>query len=207
MRVSLDYLTTVGVLGQGGFAWVDHKTVTCADGSAAEVAVKVVLPPEQPAAAADASSAAADARSAASSEADAAASSAGDPAPAAACSIAPATCGSDKDEEDGSDTDEDEDQDSDIGEAEEAGSESSGDEEDDSESDEDEEEDAEEVDVSEQAMQASVKARALRLGTQQALRPALHPGRPGLAGRGPHRARPAAGQVRQSEGISLVRTS
>ncbi|CAL8463299.1 g2833 [Coccomyxa elongata] len=170
-HLSEDDLTTVGVLGQGGFARVDHKTVTLADGSTAEVAVKVVLPPEQPAAAAEASSAAADASShdspalssAASSEADSAASSTGDPAPAAACSVAPATCDSEKDKEDGSDRDEDEDQDSDIGDDEEDGSESSEDEEEGSETDEDEEEDAEEVDMSDEALQASLKLRALRL--------------------------------------------
>ncbi len=161
MCVSQDDLTTIGVLGQGGFARVDHKAITYADGSTAEVAVKIVLPPEQPAAAADASPSAADASShdspapssAANSEADSAVSSAGDPAPAAACSIAPSTCDRDKGKDHGSDSNEDQAKDSESTEDEEDGSESSG----------DEEKDVEEVDMSDEALQASLKLRALRL--------------------------------------------
>ncbi|BDA48848.1 probable serine/threonine-protein kinase GIN4 at C-terminar half [Coccomyxa sp. Obi] len=154
-HLSEDDLTTVGVLGKGGFARVDHKAFTCADGSTAEVAVKVALLPEQPAAAADASPAAAEASSDASSDASSApssaavseadsaassaASSAGDPAPAAACSISPATCS--EDEEDDSDSDEDEEDDSDSG----------------------EDDSSEEVDLSDEVLRASIKSRALRL--------------------------------------------
>ena len=117
---------------------MDHKTITNPDGSTAEVAVKVVVQPEQPAASADA--APSEAPSEADADASAAASSAVDPAPAAACSLAPATshpvtCDSSEDEDDETAP----------------------------ESDEDEAEDADDMDLSPEALRAAVKSRALRL--------------------------------------------
>ena len=116
--------------------------MTNADGSTAEVAVKVMLQPEQPAASPEASpEAPSDAD--ASADASAAASSAVDPAPAAACSLAPATCHPVTC--DSSEDEDDEDDDSA------------------SESDEDEAEDADDIDLSPEAQLAAVESRALRL--------------------------------------------
>ena len=138
-----DALTTIGVLGQGGCARVDHKTITNPDGSTAEVAVKVVVQPEQQAASPDdaaSTEAPSEADADASADASAAASSAGDPAPAAACSLAPATWDPV--------TCEDEDEENDEAAL---------------ENDEDEGEVADDMDLSPEALRAAGKSRALRL--------------------------------------------